>query len=333
VTGPPAATAAVRVAVRRGLADLPAGAAVAAAVSGGADSLALAAALAFERPGSVALVVDHGLQAGSADVAARAAEQCREVGLDAAVLSGEVAPGGAQAPGAVQRTSRGPGGGPGGGPEAAARALRYRLLEREVGARGLAAVLLGHTLDDQAETVLLGLARGSGGRALAGMPPVRGPYRRPLLGLDRVTVRAACTQAGLVPVEDPHNADPAYARVRVRRDLLPALDAALGPGLPAALARTAALLREDADALDALAPQLPAEPSCAALAALLPALRGRALKCWAEQHCSGAVTSAHVAALRSLVDGWRGQGAVALPGGVRVERVAGRLRAVASLDS
>jgi tRNA(Ile)-lysidine synthase len=312
VTGPPAATAAVRVAVRRCLADLAGDAVVAAAVSGGADSLALAAALAFERPGSVALVVDHGLQDASAEVAARTAGQCRGLGLDAEVLTG--------------RTE------PAGGPEAAARALRYRLLDGAVAARGLAAVLLGHTLDDQAETVLLGLARGSGSRALAGMPAVRGCYRRPLLGLGRATVRAACGEASLVAVQDPHNADPAFARVRVRHGVLPVLDAALGPGLPAALARTAALLREDADALDALAPDLADEPSCADLLALLPALRTRALKRWAERRCGAAVTSAHVVALRALVEHWRGQGGVALPGGVRAERVDGRLRAVASLD-
>jgi tRNA(Ile)-lysidine synthase len=308
VTGPPAATAAVRVAVRRCLHDLPDDAAVAAAVSGGADSLALAAALGFERPGSVALVVDHGMQPGSAQVAERAAEQCRGLGLDAEVLRGA-----------------GPDATTPGGPEAAARALRYRLLDGAVAARGLAAVLLGHTLDDQAETVLLGLARGSGARALAGMAPTRGAYRRPLLGLDRATVRAACVEAGLTPHDDPHNADAAYARARVRSDVLPLLEQALGPGVAAALARTADQLRQDADALDALTPSLPAEPACAELAHLPAALRSRALKGWAEQRCGGAVTSTHVEALRALVEQWRGQGAVALPGGVRVVRVDGRL--------
>jgi tRNA(Ile)-lysidine synthase len=213
------------------------------------------------------------------------------------------------------------------GPEAAARALRYRLLDDAVAAHGLVAVLLGHTLDDQAETVLLGLARGSGARALAGMPAVRGHYRRPLLGLDRATVRTACAEAGLTPHSDPHNSDDAYARARVRSRALPALEAELGPGVAAALARTAAQRRDDADALDALTPDLPEEPDCAALEDLPAALRGRALKRWVERRSAAAVTSAHVDALRALVEDWRGQGPVALPGGTRVARRDGRLLA------
>lgn len=300
MTGPPAATAAVRVAVRRALRGLvdP----VAAAVSGGADSLALAAALAFERPGSCALVVDHGLQEGSAKVAARAAEQCRGLGLAAHVLT---------APAGV-----------GGGPEAAARTARYAALDHAVTDLGLRAVLLGHTLDDQAETVLLGLARGAGARALAGMAATRPPYVRPLLTVDRATTRAACAEACLTPWEDPHNADHAYTRVRVRERVLPVLETELGPGVAAALSRTAAQLREDADALDALTP-LTAD--VAELAALPAALRARALKRWAEQECGAAVTTAHVDALRALVEDWRGQGPVALPGGHRAARRDGRL--------
>ena len=300
MTGPPAATAAVRVAVRRALRGVDG--AVAAAVSGGADSLALAAALAFARPGSLALVVDHGLQEGSAAAAARAAEQCAALGLVPHVLVGSVAPAG--------------------GPEAAARTARYAALDAAVAELGLAAVLLGHTLDDQAETVLLGLARGAGARALAGMPAARPPYLRPLLEVDRATTRQACAEAGLAPWEDPHNSDPAFARVRVRREVLPVLERALGPGVATALARTAAQLREDADALDALTP---CTDDVAELAALPAALRARALKRWAEQACGAAVTSAHVDALRALVEQWHGQGPVALPRGVHVVRRDGRL--------
>lgn len=300
MTGPPPALAAVRVAVRRALADLPAGAPVLAGVSGGADSLALAAGLAWCRPGSGAVVVDHGLQPGSAEVAARAAEQCAGLGLQARVA-------------AVQVAGRG---------EAAARDARLGALA----ATG-ATVLLGHTRDDQAETVLLGLARGSGARALAGMAAVRGPFRRPLLGLPRVEVRQACADAGLQPWEDPANADPSYARVRVRADALPALEAALGPGVAAALARSAAALREDADALDALAREAETD-EVAALAQLPAAVRARVLKRLAERACGAAVTGAHVAALRALVEDWRGQGPVALPGGVRVERRGARLVSV-----
>lgn len=291
MTGPPPATAAVRVAVRRCLADVEGP--VAAAVSGGADSLALAVALAFERPGSAALVVDHGLQEGSAQVAARAAEQCQDLGLSATVLTASACEGV-------------------GGPEAAARDLRYALLEQ---AAGEAVVLLGHTRDDQAETVLLGLLRGSGARALAGMAPVRGRYRRPFLDLPRTTVRQACAEAGLTAHDDPHNEDPAYARVGVRQ-VLARLDVTAG------LARSATLLREDADALDAL---VTPTDDLDALRQMPAALRSRALKRWAEQQSGRAVTEAHVRALRELVENWHGQGPVALPGGGRVARRGGRL--------
>jgi tRNA(Ile)-lysidine synthetase-like protein len=280
----------VRVAVRRCLSDVTEH--VVAAVSGGADSLALAAALAFERPGSGAVVVDHGLQEGSADVAAKAAEQCTRLGLHAEVRTAAVDPGAA------------------GGPEARARTLRYGVLDAIEGIK-----LLAHTKDDQAETVLLGLVRGSGARALAGMAPVRDDYRRPFLDLDRATTRAACEQAGLEPWDDPHNSDPSYLRVKVRQ-LLDGLDLTDG------LARSARLLREDADALDALASP---ESEVGPLALLPPALRARSLKLWAERECGQSVTSAHVEALRALVEAWKGQGAVALPGGGTATRSDGRL--------
>lgn len=301
MSGPPAATAATRLAVRRCLADLSEGAHVAAAVSGGADSLALAAALAFECPGSAALVVDHGLQPGSAEVAERAAQACRDLGLRAQVLDG--APSDATADDLPDG---------GGGPEAAARELRYRLLDKVA---DHAVVLLGHTRDDQAEQVLLGLIRGSGARALSGMPPVRGRYRRPFLDLPRTTTRQACEEAGLTPFEDPHNADPAFTRVQVRT-LLEGLDITEG------LVRSAKLLREDADALEALTK---ATDNVAALARMAPALRSRAIKAWVEGHTNRGLTAVQVEAVRALVEDWRGQGPVAVPGGGQVSRVGGRL--------
>jgi tRNA(Ile)-lysidine synthase len=326
MTGPPPATAAVRVAVRRSLADVTRPAA--AAVSGGADSLALAAGLAFERPGSCAFVVDHRMQRGSGEVAAHAAEQCRGLGLQVQVLTRTTSP-------ATASDDTGGGGGAasdaaaglwgGGGPEGWARAVRYRMLAEMAARAGVEAVLLGHTLDDQAETVLLGLARGSGARALSGMARARDLFRRPLLHLDRAAVRQACAEAGLEPWDDPHNADPAYARARVRARVLPVLEAELGPGVAAALTRSAAQLREDADALDALTPDLEDEPSCDLLAALPPALRARAMKRWAERVTGRAVTSTHVDALRALIEQWSGQGPIDLPGGVAVRRTEGRL--------
>ncbi|MEE6294508.1 tRNA lysidine(34) synthetase TilS [Georgenia wangjunii] len=260
MTGPAPAVAAARSAVRAALRDLPAGALVLVACSGGADSLALAAATAFVAPraglraGSV--TVDHGLRPGSGAEASATAQACGRLGLAPALVREVVVP---------------PVGA--GGPEAAARTVRYAALSAAAEELGAAAVLLGHTLDDQAETVLLGLARGSGARSLAGMAPRRDLLRRPLLGLRRGETEAVCRTLGLDHVEDPSNSadgpwraadGSALRRAAVRERVLPALAAALGPGVPEALARTADQLRADADLLDALAGRLLAEARAAA---------------------------------------------------------------------
>lgn len=336
--GPAPAVAAVRVAVRAALADLPPGAPVLVACSGGADSLALAAAVAHvcvRAPGpgrpAGAVVVDHGLQPGSADVAGAAAAACRGLGLDPVrVVTVEV---------------RGSG-----GPEAAARAARYGALDAVADEVGAAAVLLGHTLDDQAEQVLLALARGSGARALAGMRPVRGRLRRPLLALRRADTEAACAALGLVPWHDPTNgragppeegADELPLRSRVRADVLPVLEDVLGPGVAQALARTAAQLAEDADALDAAAdallrgalvaeggrPGAPLVVEVDALGGAPVAVRRRALRAAAVRagSPSGSLARTHVLALDALVVGWHGQGPAHLPGRVVARRACGRL--------
>jgi tRNA(Ile)-lysidine synthase len=212
-----------------------------------------------------------------------------------------------------------------GGPEAAARAARYQALADAAAETGAKAVLLGHTLDDQAETVLLGLARGSGARSLAGMPPRRGVFRRPLLGLRRAVTRDACAALGLDPWQDPHNSDRRYARVRVRLDALPALEAALGPGVAEALARTAGQLRADADVLETLATErIFADSPLAAgsLAELPDAVRTRVLRSAAiAAGCPpGALTAGHVARVAELVTDWHGQRWIDLPGGVRAAR-------------
>jgi tRNA(Ile)-lysidine synthase len=320
--GPDPAVAAVRNAVRRTLAETDPGGLVLVACSGGADSLALAGALAFEaarsghRAGGV--TVDHGLQAGSADRAEQVVRLLCGLGLDpvesVAVKVGDE-----------------------GGPEAAARDARYAALQETATRLGASPVLLGHTLDDQAETVLLGLARGSGARSLAGMPPAvdRGAVRfaRPLLELDRATTRRACRAMDLPVWDDPHNADPAYARVRVRRDALPALERALGPGVAAALARTARLLRDDAAALDAWADRVVAGQDdlfamdVTALAELPRAVRTRVLRRAAVAAGSppGALAAVHIAELDRLITAWRGQQHVDLPGDVRARRRYGKL--------
>ncbi len=286
--------------------------------SGGADSVALAAATA--RAARVrgrtwgAVVVDHGLQEGSAGVAARAGEVCCELGA-ALVL--------------VRRATVDAAGL---GPEAAARAARYGVFGEALAATSAPGLLLGHTADDQAETVLLRLARGSGPRSLAGMPAQRGPFRRPLLSIPRAAVRRAFPE--LEVWSDPHNEDPAYARVRARR-VLPALEDALGPGVAAALARSAAQVRADVEALDLwsdevwaqVAQVLPAEGAgapvevrldAAALARRPEALVQRVLARAAV--ASGApadrLTAAHYAPLHAMIGRWRGQGPTQLPGGV-----------------
>ena len=321
--GPSAAVAEVRNAVRDCLSDLAAGDLVLAACSGGADSLSLAAALAFVAPRqrlrAGGVTVDHGLQPGSAGRARDVAAALTRLGLDPVEC----------VPVSVPRNGKH------GGPEAAARTARYDALATVAERAGAAAILLGHTLDDQAETVLLGLARGSGARALAGMAAQRGRYRRPLLNVRRATTRAACAALDLPVWDDPHNTSPRFARARVRHEVMPVLEAALGPGVAEALARTAGQLRADTGFLDALA-EMEAERACGGrttlltehLAALPPALRTRVLHSAAvAAGCpAGSLTAGHVDQLETLVTGWRGQRWVDLPGGVRALRRDGQLK-------
>ncbi|MCL2780633.1 MAG: tRNA lysidine(34) synthetase TilS [Actinomycetia bacterium] len=333
------ALAQVRRAVRQAL---PAGRVVV-ACSGGADSLALAAAVAFEAarsgPPAGLITVDHGLQPGSAARAAAVATLGHELGLDPVVI----------VPVAVDG---------GGGLEAAARTARYAALDGFAAALD-ADLLLGHTLDDQAETVLLGLGRGSGPRSIAGMRAVDGRRIRPLLGVRRAATAAACAALGFAPWEDPHNRDPRFQRARLRGEVLPLLEDVLAGGVAEALARTASLLREDLDALDelaraqlaALAPAPPGEgvPTSgraappvavasgvalpvAALSGLPRALRTRVLRQWARAGGTGPLTAAQLVALDALITVWHGQGAVDLPGGFRVARASGRLALAPSIN-
>jgi tRNA(Ile)-lysidine synthase len=265
------------------------------ALSGGPDSLALVAVAAMQRD-TTALIVDHGLQADSGRVAARARAQAMQLGcVDAVVLRVEV--------------------GRDGGPEAAARTARYAALD---GARAGAPVLLAHTLDDQAETVLLGLGRGSGPRSIAGMRPYDPPWCRPLLGARRSLTHAVCADLGLTPWQDPHNTDPRFTRVRLRSEVLPLLEDVLEGGVAEALARTAAALREDTDALDdqavAALPELEsdAELDVAGLAALPGAIRRRVIRGWLLAGGATGLTDKHIRGVDTLVTGWRGQGGVAV---------------------
>lgn len=292
------------------------------ACSGGADSMALASALAFEAPRigirAGGITVDHGLQPGSDLRAEEVVLRLRELGMSPAE--------------SVAVTV-----GRDGGPEAAARYARYAALDAAAARHGAAAILLGHTRDDQAETVLLGLARGSGIRSLSGMAAVSGAdgrYRRPFLHIDRQTARKACMAQSLPVWDDPHNTDPSYTRSRLRHEGLPALEKALGKGVVEALARTAQLSRDDADALDAWASQAESAVrdatgllECAKLYALPPAVRRRILRRAAIEAGApaGSLFARHIEEVDRLITGWRGQGAINLPGKVVAQRQGGRL--------
>jgi tRNA(Ile)-lysidine synthase len=283
------------------------------ACSGGPDSLALAAAVAFEAPragiSAGAVIVEHGIQAVTKDVAARTAELLQTLGLDpvqvAHVSVGEV-----------------------GGPEAAARTARYEALDEAAAALDAKVIMLGHTLDDQAETVMLGLARGSGPRAINGMAVHTGRYLRPLLGIKRETTHAFCQDSGLEPWIDPQNSEGRFTRVRVRQAVLPMLEIELGPGIAESLARTAELVREDSEHLDELAlaaydSSVTAGPtslelSVEALGAQADPIRNRVIL-RALEVFGPTFSRVHVLAVADLVTNWHGQKELTLPG-VRVVR-------------
>jgi len=309
--GPHPAVAAVRRAVREALRGAP----VVIACSGGADSLALAAAAAVEAPradlAAGLVTIDHGLQPDSTAQAERVAVLGYELGFDPVeIIRVEV--------------------GTTGGPEAAARVARYAALDAAAEALG-ADLLLGHTLDDQAETVLLGLGRGSGPRSIAGMAAADGRRVRPLLGLRRETTRAACAALGLQTWDDPHNADSGFQRARLRHEVLPLLEDVLQGGVAEALARTAELVRDDLDALDGLARDV-RSVTVTDLQPLPRSIRTRVLRGWAAAGGAGPLTAAHLHALDGLISDWHGQGPIDLPGGLRAVRASGRLELAPSDD-
>jgi tRNA(Ile)-lysidine synthase len=290
------------------------------ACSGGADSLALAFAARYVATRRnleyAAVVVDHGLQNDSADVVQGVREQLTLLGYDDVIITAVD----------VDRSSAA-------GPEAAAREARYRVIDTEARARA-ATVLLGHTIDDQAETVLLGLARGSGSRSLAGMAPRAGHLVRPFLHVRRATTEQMCAELGLNPWQDPHNSDRRFTRVRIRETVLPTLEAELGPGVADALARTAELVRDDNELLDRLASEAYRSAEglggtdtldCTALEFHPPAMRRRIIRLWLLTHGLGDLSLRHISAVESLVIDWHGQRAIHIPGAT-INRTAGRLR-------
>lgn len=285
------------------------------ALSGGPDSLALTAVAATLKP-TIALIVDHRLQQDSHRVVATAKQQAMAMGcVDAQILCVDV--------------------GTTGGPEAAARRARYGALDA---ARADAAVLLGHTLDDQAETVLLGLGRGSGARSIAGMRPYDPPWCRPLLDVRRAVTHQACGELGIDPWHDPHNADRRYTRVRLRSEVLPLLEDVLGGGVAEALARTATALREDTEALDELAQEAVAVATAGGdldtrrLTVLPEAVRRRVIRSWLLAGGASDLTDRQIRGVDTLVTDWRGQGGVAVGSSLRGARLfAGRRSGVLTM--
>ena len=308
-----------RRAVRNALAHFEPGDRILLAVSGGADSLLLAAATNLEanKVGIQlnALVVDHQLQNGSGDVALNAQKKLIELGITEAKV-------------AQVLVNKDVGNG---GLEAAARRARYDTLDAEADRIGAVAIFLGHTEDDLAETVLLGLARGSGTRSLSGMAFQVGRYVRPFLELSRDQVLAACKESGIEYWSDPHNQDLSFARVRVRNEILPIMEKEIGPGISHALARSSRILREDADALDLIAGDLfasladPAQIPIELIAEVPSAVRKRVIKRAIEAMGAPTLTAEQIVEVDALVGAWKGQGAVALAGGITARRDSGRL--------
>lgn len=288
------------------------------ACSGGADSLALAAASVFEgsRIGVLvgAVIVEHGLQPETKAVAEATAKTLAELGASPVEVRAVK----------VAKTKAG-------GPEAAARTARYAALDAAADELGAKFVMLAHTLNDQAETVLLGLARGSGNRSLNAMSEVNWRYLRPLLGIERQTTVAFCEDSGLKAWHDPQNSDGKFARVRARNKVLPVLEAELGPGIAQALARTAEQLREDEAVLAPMAQDFfdrfvslkatSIEIALAEFEAAPLAIRHRVIAMALTVLQAPEFARVHIRAIDALVDEWHGQKPLSLPG-VRVERTA-----------
>lgn len=308
---------AVRSAIRSALTFASAGDQILVGVSGGADSLALAAGLFLEAVEKVlkpiAVIIDHGLQDNSETVSNDARLELEKIGYkDIRIIKIK-----------VEVTD---------GIEASARRSRYAAFNKLALELNAKVFLLGHTKDDQAETVLLGLARGSGTRSLSGMAHVNGVFVRPLLSISRSQTVAACAEWNLIPWQDPHNSNEKFTRVRVREKVLPNMEKEIGPGVADALVRSARLLRDDADALDEWAANEfskfnPTDFDIAELAELPKAVRTRILRMaiYALGAPAGSLSAEHIDPVEALISAWHGQGVCSLPGGVKVARISGRL--------
>ena len=307
----------LRKAVRPWFQKLEASSKVCVGVSGGADSLALAIAAKLEAEelnlDLIGVIVDHGLQENSGDVAASTKKKLEVIGYSN-IFVGKAN---------VSITD---------GIEASARRARYLVFQQALETFGATSFFLGHTKNDQAEGVLLGLARGSGTKSLSGMQEVTGPFIRPFLNIDRSVTEAACSEFGVEYWSDPHNLNTEFTRVRVREIVLPLIEKEIGPGIIDALSRSAKILREDATALDEWAERVfgevdPLDIEISLLANLPIAVRSRVLRLaiYAAGAPSGSISATHLEPIEAFVSDWRGQGHTSLPGGVKVCRISGRL--------
>ena len=283
--------------------------------SGGADSMALAVALFMESLNTkvIPIVIDHGLQEGSAQITSQTVERLKQIGFT------QVESARAQ----VTMTD---------GLEASARRARYQLFNQFIETYQPKYFLLAHTLNDQAENVLLGLARGSGARSLSGMAVKNNIFVRPLLKISRELTTAACSEARIEIWSDPHNEDLRFTRVRVRKNLLPIIEDNLGPGITEALVRSADLLRDDADALDGFAAEYFNQADSfnldvKELERLPKAITTRVLRLaiYKAGAPAGSLTAEHIAAAQALISDWHGQKEVSLPGNVKLLRNSGRI--------
>jgi len=279
------------------------------AVSGGPDSTALLAGLAELAPGRglrlTAAHVDHALRGG---------ESVSE-GEAVAALAARLGVGCTRRRAAVEA---------GAGVEARARRARYRALADMAQELGASWIVTGHTRDDQVETVLLRLLRGAGRRGLGGMRPLRGRLFRPLLDTTRMDVRRFLADRGIDFAIDRTNADLRLTRNRIRRLLVPVLEAEFNPRLGEALAALAARLRDEDDLLQTLATARAGalargEALAVAVVAEPRAIARRIVRAWLARGARRAVSAAHVERVLALASG-RGRGAVAIPGPARVLR-------------
>jgi len=283
--------------------------------SGGADSMAMAIALFIESKDQkvIPIVVDHGLQPNSAEVTMQTITTLQKIGYQ------EIKSAVAQ----ITITD---------GLEASARRARYQIFNQFIDSYNARYFMLAHTLNDQAEQVLLGLARGSGTRSLSGMAIQNNIFVRPLLKISRAITEAACIEGGITTWQDPHNEDLRFTRVKVRKNVLPVIEENLGPKITEALARSADLLRDDADALDGFANEFISQVDSSNLEVrdlerLPKAIRSRVLRLsiYNAGAPSGTLSAEHISAVEALISDWHGQKEVSLPGNVKVSRISGRI--------